>query len=555
MPQNLAVTTSVRSQSSFVFTLSLVMTSFKGPPSFRMFIHFLLLLLLHTTSTHGSTEFWHYDVPFFIPPDPSRPCRHAFRDDPETSALLADFVVIGHPTPTYRHTPGVLYNASVLVEQVLKRPRLSIYPVREGFPILTGPFSQWTDLGRCWINVHSARKYIFFIDRPNWAGFFRISHLPLFYTTQKWQKIQTILKHPPSPLQMRSLHHQESLKVQQGQEVVLSCVVMGRPAPLISWYVNNTQQLGLWNVATGRGVIHKNKRKSRLQISNTQPIDSGNYSCLAENVNGYIKKTVEIYGKVVAVLFRDHKQLHNPGQHCRLSQVGPVAPHCFYPPRPDLPLLLPPLQTWDLLLFLSFPLNFRSSSVLSLLPSWILQSHRRQTFVQVRTDTICRCRRGYVGRRCELASQQFACLHMLHPSKRFQSPVALWMPNVLLSSSLAVSPNTMEQDVNLSRRYQRKQKPFNLNALPALEPIPLNCYAPSDRSPESLSRVCTPLGHPNCYINTPATFPWREDIHCANIATIVSTPTTVESRRLLTSALPFCTGAIGENRHLPQLTS
>ena len=58
---------------------------------------------------------------------------------------------------------------------------------------------------------------------------------------------------------MRSLHHQESLRVQQGEEVVLSCVVMGRPAPLISWYVNNTQQIGLWNSATGRGVIHKNR--------------------------------------------------------------------------------------------------------------------------------------------------------------------------------------------------------------------------------------------------------------------------------------------------------
>lgn len=195
MPQNLAVTISARSQNNFVFTLSLVMTSFKGPPLSWTLLHFLLLLL-YTTSTHGSTESWHYEVPFFVPPDPSRPCRHAFRDDPETSALLADFVVIGHPTPTYQHTSGVLYNASVLVEQVLKRPRLSIYPVREGFPILTGPFSQWTDLGRCWINVHSARKYIFFIDRPNWAGFFRISHLPLFYTTQRWQKIRTILKHP-----------------------------------------------------------------------------------------------------------------------------------------------------------------------------------------------------------------------------------------------------------------------------------------------------------------------------------------------------------------------
>ena len=169
------------------------MTSFKGPPLPWMLL--LLILILHASPTHETTESWFYDTPFFLPPDPARPCRHAFRDDPETSALLADFVVVGKATPTYRHSPSVLYNASILVEQVLKRPQMSIYPVREGYPILTGPFSQWTDLGRCWINVQPTRKYIFFIDRPNWAGFFRISHLPLIYTTQKWQKIRTILKH------------------------------------------------------------------------------------------------------------------------------------------------------------------------------------------------------------------------------------------------------------------------------------------------------------------------------------------------------------------------
>ncbi|VDD84078.1 unnamed protein product, partial [Mesocestoides corti] len=93
---------------------------------------------------------------------------------------------------------------------------------------------------------------------------------------------------------MRALHHREDLHVAQGEEVVLSCVVTGRPAPLITWYVNSTHQLGLWDAVAGRGVIHKSRRNSRLHLSNMQPTDSGNYSCLAENVNGYIKKTVQI---------------------------------------------------------------------------------------------------------------------------------------------------------------------------------------------------------------------------------------------------------------------
>ncbi|VDK31665.1 unnamed protein product [Taenia asiatica] len=483
------------------------MTSFKGPPLSWTLLHFLFLLL-YTTSTYGRTEFWHYEVPFFLPPDPSRPCRHAFRDDPETSALLADFVVIGYPTPTYQHSPGILYNASVLVEQVLKRPRLSIYPVREGFPILTGPFSQWTDLGRCWINVHSTRKYIFFIDRPNWAGFFRISHLPLFYTTQRWQKIQTILKYPreltessvpklgkrgcikwlptymisASPLQMRSLHHQESLTVQQGQEVVLSCVVMGRPAPLISWYVNNTQQLGLWNVATGRGVIHKNKRKSRLQISNTQPIDSGNYSCLAENVNGYIKKTVEIYvvprPQTTPLPWTTLPPLTDADVDMWVDVVSITAVRMFAHAAPFQPLLMrDPLGEAYLC-----PI-FSSSSCIS----------------------------QYYGTRCEFTEK-------------------------VPEETKAIQPECTTGEF-------------------ALAPIPMNCYDSSDRSPESLSRVCTPPGHPNSYVHSPTTVSWREDIHCTNVATIVSTPATIGNRHPLTSALSLCTSTVEESTHLPQLTS
>ncbi|KAL5964192.1 Immunoglobulin superfamily member 10 [Taenia solium] len=330
---------------------------------------------------------------------------------------------------------------------------------------------------------------------------------------------------------MRSLHHQESLKVQQGQEVVLSCVVMGRPAPLISWYVNNTQQLGLWNVATGRGVIHKNKRKSRLQISNTQPIDSGNYSCLAENVNGYIKKTVEIYvvprpqttplpWTTLPPLTEEEACLFYLQPSTCPPLGSPVCDTCSTPAYDNR--FAPVCATGISLalrhkMYLGKDLGAKSSSMLSLLPSRILQSHRRQTFMQSH----------------ELAGSD--------PGNK--------------KSMIAVPPNTMEQDVNSPKRYQGKQRPFNLNARLILAPIPVNCYDSSDRSPESLSRVCTPPGHLNSYVHSPTTVSWREDIHCTNIATIVSTPATIGNRHPLTSALPPCTSTVEESTHLPQLTS
>ncbi len=129
----------------------------------------------------------------YRPPDPTRPCRHPFRLDPEASALLADFVVVGWPTPTFQARPGLLYNASIHVQQVAKRPRYSIFPVRKDFPILAGPFNRRTDLGRCWVNVKFNVRYIFFIEKPNWAGFFRVTQIPLLFTIYRWRKIRNIL--------------------------------------------------------------------------------------------------------------------------------------------------------------------------------------------------------------------------------------------------------------------------------------------------------------------------------------------------------------------------
>ncbi|VDL96704.1 unnamed protein product [Schistocephalus solidus] len=62
-----------------------------------------------------------------------------------------------------------------------------------------------------------------------------------------------------SPLQMRPLYHAEKLSVLVGNELMLTCRVKGRPTPLISWYVNSTRQLGLWDASTGRGVIHTHR--------------------------------------------------------------------------------------------------------------------------------------------------------------------------------------------------------------------------------------------------------------------------------------------------------
>ncbi|VDM04735.1 unnamed protein product [Schistocephalus solidus] len=209
-------------RQKLVLTYHLAMTSFKGPPGskvtvFSLFnavisrilhlpvLGLLLLSLLLTfinfsTSTllvSAHTDFLYQSSHLFQPPDPSRPCRHIFRNDVEASALLADFVLEGIPIPTYQspdQAAGLLYNASIHVRQVAKRPSFSIYPVRKDFPILAGPFSRRTDLGRCWVNVQFGARYIFFIERPNWAGFFQITQIPVRFTVKRWQTVQNIVR-------------------------------------------------------------------------------------------------------------------------------------------------------------------------------------------------------------------------------------------------------------------------------------------------------------------------------------------------------------------------
>ncbi|VDP24512.1 unnamed protein product [Schistosoma curassoni] len=61
------------------------------------------------------------------------------------------------------------------------------------------------------------------------------------------------------PLQMRSLYHEDVLKVNEGNDLLLSCRVRGRPTPLISWYINQTEIKNPWRLETGRGIIQKSR--------------------------------------------------------------------------------------------------------------------------------------------------------------------------------------------------------------------------------------------------------------------------------------------------------
>uniref|UniRef100_A0A5K4FBS1 Ig-like domain-containing protein n=1 Tax=Schistosoma mansoni TaxID=6183 RepID=A0A5K4FBS1_SCHMA len=254
-------------------------------------------LMSNTYNNNNNNNNQVQSIYHFKPPDEKRPCRYLFHDDVETSTLLADYVIIGWPIQTYRKRFGPLYNISLLVTNILKNIQYSIFPIRINHLIRIGQFSIFPDPGRCWINVKKNKKYIFFLNQPDWSGFSKITQLPVEYTNYAYNSIIRIMKLGADPLQMRSLYHEDVLKVNEGNDLLLSCRVRGRPTPLISWYVNQTEIKNPWRLETGRGIIQKSRYLSKLQLSNVHTTDNANYTCLAENLNGHIRKSVQVIVK------------------------------------------------------------------------------------------------------------------------------------------------------------------------------------------------------------------------------------------------------------------
>ncbi|CAL8104314.1 unnamed protein product [Calicophoron daubneyi] len=242
----------------------------------------------HTAAQHLK------DISEFRPPSEELPCRYRFREDVETSALLADYVVVGWPVKAYTEPYNPLYNVSLFVTAVLKSQPQTVFPIREQHLVRVGQFSKIPDPGRCWIDVQKDTMYIFFIKQPNWAGFCEISQLPVAFSLDALSKIQNILKLGSYPLQMRPLHHADRLQVDEGNDVLLSCRVRGRPTPLISWFFNRIEIKTPWKPGSERGIVQASRYLSKLQLGKVRPSDSGNYTCLAENLNGHIRKSVQI---------------------------------------------------------------------------------------------------------------------------------------------------------------------------------------------------------------------------------------------------------------------
>ena len=78
--------------------------------------------------------------------------------------------------------------------------------------------------------------------------------------------------------------------VTAGSSVTLECTATGEPFPAVQWIGQELSQSNLQLILGGRGVL-------KLVIEKVTTKDQGNYTCLARNLVGISRESVELAGK------------------------------------------------------------------------------------------------------------------------------------------------------------------------------------------------------------------------------------------------------------------
>lgn len=80
--------------------------------------------------------------------------------------------------------------------------------------------------------------------------------------------------------------------VEPGDTIQLTCQATGTPKPEINWLLNNReiiQEMSL--IPDGKNIIIEG---DQLQITNAEPKDSGEYTCMASNNAGRASHSIKI---------------------------------------------------------------------------------------------------------------------------------------------------------------------------------------------------------------------------------------------------------------------
>ncbi|XP_015205437.1 pro-neuregulin-2, membrane-bound isoform isoform X2 [Lepisosteus oculatus] len=128
--------------------------------------------------------------------------------------------------------------------------------------------------------VKKNHKYIFFMDPTDEPLVFKASFAPLDTSGKNLKKDvgRILCEDCAAAPKLKKLRDQS---VREGEKLILKCEATGNPIPTYKWYRDGSELKKSKEIKIKTG-----KKNSRIQITKVKVEDSGNYTCVVENLLG-----------------------------------------------------------------------------------------------------------------------------------------------------------------------------------------------------------------------------------------------------------------------------
>ncbi|XP_056586207.1 neuregulin 2a isoform X7 [Triplophysa dalaica] len=152
--------------------------------------------------------------------------------------------------------------------------------------VTVGEFGSETSCAK----VKKNHKYIFFMDPTDEPSVFKASFAPLDTSGKNLKKDVGRILCEDCALGPELKPMKKTVLVNEGRKLIVKCEASGNPTPDYKWYkdgaeLRRSKQIKIRNV----------KKISKVQIGRAKLEDSGNYTCVAENIVGKVNGTSTVH--------------------------------------------------------------------------------------------------------------------------------------------------------------------------------------------------------------------------------------------------------------------